>query len=783
MTQRERLHRPDNIYPIDEWRLVEKQFLPDFLAATETLFSTANGYLGMRASFEEGAPAWQNGTFINKFYESRPITYGEEAFGFARTGQTIVNVPDGKLIKLYVDDEPFYLPTATVDSFERALDMQTGTLDREVIWEKSSGKRVSIKSRRLVSLAHKHVAAISYEVVVLNADAPVVLSSELVNSRDGADDDGDPRTHIVGGHALQPCVHRASDTRVVLGFSTRSSGLMLACAADHVIETDAECSVEATCAEDAGQVVFSVAARKGVPVRLTKFLTYHTSRRVPAEELCQRAEWSLDRAVDRGFDSLLASQREFLDDFWRRSDVQITGDPGMQQTIRFNLFQICQATARAEGAGVPAKGLTGQGYEGHYFWDTEIYVLPFLIYTTPRIAKNLIRFRHSYIEKARARAAEVDQKGALFPWRTINGDEASASYATGTAQYHINADIIYALKKYVEVTGDTEFLTEVGVEMLVETARFWFDLGFFSPRKGGRFVINGVTGPDEYNTVVNNNCYTNLMARENLRYAATTVQALIDEDARQFVYLAAKTGVSPDEIDEWQRAADEMYVPYDEERSIHLEDDDFLDKEEWDFEGTPPENYPLLLHYHPLVIYRHQVLKQADVVLAMFLLGHEFSLDQKRRNFDHYDRLTTRDSSLSACVESIVASEIGYTGKALEYARFTALMDLADVAGNVKDGCHIASMGGFWMALVYGFAGMRDYDGHLSFTPRVAEQLGIAIRFKLTVHGQLLSVEIDSTSCTYTLCEGTGLTITHCGESVSLRPVDAETRPIERLHQ
>jgi alpha,alpha-trehalose phosphorylase len=782
MAHRERLHRPDHIYPVDEWRLVEQQFSPDFLAATETLFSTANGYLGIRAGFEEGAPAWQNGTFINHFYESRPIVYGEEAFGFARTGQTIVNVPDGTLIKLYVDDEPFYLPTATVDTFERALDMRSGTLDREVIWEKSSGKRVSIKSRRLVSFVHKHVAAISYEIVVLNADAPVVIASELVNRRDGADENnnGDPRARIVGGRVLKPRVHRARDERVVLGFSTRSSGLTLACASDHVIETDAEHTVETTCGDDSGQVVFSVAARRGAPIRVTKFLTYHTSRRVPPTELCQRAEWSLDRAVAEGFDSLVTGQREFLDDFWHRSDVQVTGDRGVQQTIRFNLFQICQATARAEGAGVPAKGMTGQGYEGHYFWDTEVYVLPFLIYTTPRIAKNLLRFRHSYIDKARARAAELNQKGALFPWRTISGEEASAHYASGTAQYHINADIMYALKKYVEISGDTEFLTEVGAEMLVETARFWFDLGFFSPRKAGRFVINGVTGPDEYNTVVDNNCYTNLMARENLRFAAKTVDALIDEDPRQFVYLAAKTGVSPDEITDWRRAAEEMYVPFDEERWIHLQDDGFLDKEKWDFENTPPENYPLLLHYHPLVIYRHQVVKQADVVLAMFLLGHEFTLDQKRRNFDHYDRLTTRDSSLSACVESIVASEVGYTDKALEYARYAGLMDLADVAGNVKDGCHIASMGGFWMTLVYGFAGMRDYDGHVSFTPRVSERLRLTIRFKLTVREQLLSVAMDSTSCVYTLCEGSGLTITHCGESVALEPGVAVTRPIVR---
>jgi alpha,alpha-trehalose phosphorylase len=764
MLHRERLQRPEYIYPVQEWRMVEQRFHESALGANETLFATGNGYLGMRGTCEEGSPVVQDGTFVNGFYESWPIVYGEEAFGFARTGQTIVNVPSGNIIKLYVDDEPFFLPTAELVRYERALDMRCGTLDREVLWETPAGKRVAIKSRRLVSLQHRHLAAISYEVTVLNAEAPVTISSELVmpkRPRESETGGEDPRRTRQFDHSvLLPAYRAARDLRVVLGYQTRKSRMTLACGMEHAFETECPYAVERTESDDEGKVAFTVDAKPGRPLRLTKYIAYHTSRSRPSQALGERVDRTLDRARTHGFDAALAGQREYLDEFWRRSDVTVRGDPALQQAIRFNLFQICQATARAEGVGIPAKGLTGEGYEGHYFWDAEIYVLPFLVYSAPRIARNLLKFRHSQLGKARTRAREVNQRGALFPWRTINGEEASAYYAAGTAQYHINADIIYALRKYVDATGDRDFLYGPGAEMLVETARLWRDLGFFAENKGGKFSINGVTGPDEYNTVVNNNTFTNLMARENLWYAAATLGELREERPKRFEALARQVELDGAEIKEWQRAADAMYVPYDEGLGIHPQDDEFLDRKPWDFEGTPPEKYPLLLHFHPLVIYRHQVIKQADVVLAMFLLGDEFSMEQKKRNFDYYDPLTTGDSSLSCCIQSIVAAELGYLERAREYARYALLMDLADVAGNVKDGCHIASMGGTWMVVVYGLGGMRDYDGVISFRPQLPHRLH-ELSFRLTIRGQELVVTIGQGRVTYLLQEGWELVIRH----------------------
>jgi alpha,alpha-trehalose phosphorylase len=427
-----------------------------------------------------------------------------------------------------------------------------------------------------------------------------------------------------------------------------------------------------------------------------------------------------------------------------------------------------QASARAEDTGVPAKGLTGKAYEGHYFWDTEIYLLPFLTYTSPQIARNLLTFRYRMLPHARARAKQLGHRGAMFPWRTISGEEASAYYAAGTAQYHINADIMYALRKYVQATGDDSFLRDYGAEMLVETARFWVDLGCYSETKDGKFCINGVTGPDEYNAVVNNNAYTNLMARENLRYAAETVKSLQFTQPDAYNALAHKTALDPSEPEVWARAAENMYVPYDEERQIVLQDDSFLDREPWDFRNTPPEHYPLLLFYHPLNIYRKRVIKQADVVLAMFLLGDMFSQEEKKRNFYFYDPLTTGDSSLSSCVEAIIAGQIGDLDKAFRYGMAALLMDLADAGGNVNDGCHIASMGGTWMMLTYGFGGMQDNDGMLSFWPRRAPEENSILRFPVTYRGQRLEVEIGFEKVEYALRAGESLLIRHEKEEIQL---------------
>lgn len=765
---------PEHLYPSDEWSIVERSFSDSWMGNAETIFSLANGFLGVRGTFEEGRPSIESGTFCNGFHETWEIVHAEEAYGFARTGQTMVNVPDATVLKLYVDDEPLYLPTARLTSYERRLDFRTGVLKRELTWSSPAGKQVTIRSRRLVSLEHRHVSAIVYEVE-LDTDAPVVLSSQLLNRQDAraTDEPGngngqtDPRrAKGFAQRVLNARDHTNKDYRVVTGYRTTNSRMTLGVGMDHALETENQWFAENSWSQDLGKVVFTIEAKAGVPIRLTKFSTYHTSRSVPAIELVDRSMRTLDRAMREGYDSIEKAQHEYLTHFWERADVVVGAEPRVQQAVRWNIFQLCQASARAETTGIPAKGLTGQSYEGHYFWDTEIYVAPFLTYTESRITRNLLRFRHSMLNPARERAKELSEPGALFPWRTINGEEASSYYAAGTAQYHINADIAYAIKSYVAIRGDSDLLAEVGAEILVETARLWAGLGFFGPETGS-FHIHGVTGPDEYTTVVNDNTFTNLMARENLRYAVEVVEWLKEHRPDAYRHLIHETKLKNDEVAYWHRAAEAMYIPYDKERGIHPQDENFLEKEVWDFENTPVSRYPLLLHFHPLVIYRHQVIKQADVVLAMVLLGNQFTREQKRRNFDYYDPLTTGDSSLSACVQAILAAEIGYADKALEYFQYALLMDLADVGGNTVDGVHIASTGGVWMVLTYGFGGMRDFHGTLSFAPRIPESWS-TLEFSLRFHGRTLHMVFNHEEYIFELQEGEPISIEVCNKELYL---------------
>ncbi len=767
MLKREIVLPPEHLFPPDEWRIIEARYSDEFADRTETVFSLGNGFVGIRGSYEEGRPALAPGTFINGFHETWPIVHAEGAHALARTGQTIVNVPDVTVLKLYVDDEPLFLPTARVHDYARVLDMRAGTLTRDLVWETDAGKRVRIRSCRIVSFEHRHVVAMTYEVTMLDGAAPVAISSMVLNRQDAHLSEGLPEARSGDPRLATPLPRRVlnaqvaelADRRLLLGYQTASSKMTLGVGVDHLIETACAYEAAGSADQDSSEFVVTVDAIPSVPIRITKFATYQTSRSVPVPELIDRCRRTLDRTVAGGFDPIAAAQRENMARFWDRADVRLqtrTNPVGHQQAVRWNLFQVAQASWRAEGAGIPAKGLTGPAYEGHYFWDTEIFVLPFLTYTQPRIARNLLRFRHSMLSRARARAAEMSQRGALFPWRTINGEEASSNFQQGTAQYHINADIAYAVMRYAQVEGSGRVLGEIGAQILVETARLWEDLGFYGTDE--QFHIHGVTGPDEYTTVVNDNTYTNLMARLNLSFAAATVRRLREERPADYEALVHEVELEAGEEHSWERAAAAMHVPFDEVRGIHAQDDTFLNREVWDLDATPREKFPLLLHYHPLVIYRHQVLKQSDIVLAMFLLGNDFSAEQKRSNFEYYDRLTTGDSSLSACVQCIIAAEIGKRRKALQYFEYALLMDLANVAGNASDGVHIASAAGVWSSLVFGFGGVRDFAGQLSFTPRLPpawKELSFSLRFC----ERQIRVQLTSDEERYVIDEGAPLEV------------------------
>lgn len=757
-------HLPQHRFPLDPWRFIEREYDVSDIGVTETLFAVANGYIGMRANPEEGRDAHSHGTFLNGFHETWHIHHAEEAFGFAKTGQTIVNVPDAKVMKLYVDDEPLLLSSAELEGYERVLDVRDGTLTRDLVWRTPGGKLVHVRSQRLVSLVHRHLAVLTFEVTMLEGSAPVVVSSQLLNRQDGEDE-----YHVAAhalGHGNDPRKIRAFDHRVLvprlqhdgegetlLGYRCANSGMTLTCGVRHRIDTEATYRAERSIGPDLAKTVITARAQPGQTIRITKLVSYHSSTGVPVQELADRCRRTLDRATDDGTETIFAEQRQWLVSFWSDSDVEIYGDEAAQQAVRWNLFQLAQASAQTNENGVAAKGVTGGGYEGHYFWDTETYVVPFLAYTSPNTARKLLRWRWHTLPTARQRAATLNQVGALYPWRTINGEEASAYYAAGTAQYHINAAIAFALKRYLDASGDIEFLAGEGAEILVETARLWEDLGFYGSNGSPQFRIHGVTGPDEYTTVVNDNMYTNTMARFNMRYASRVVDLLRQFDGDAYASLARRVQLADGEPERWADAADSMYLPYDDVLGIHPQDDGFLELERWNFENTPAENYPLLLHYHPLVIYRHQVLKQSDVVLAMALRSDQFSLDQKRRNFDYYDPITTGDSSLSACVQAMAAAQIGYDDLALEYFREALFVDLADTHGNTVDGVHVASAGGVWGTIAFGFAGLFDSGTALRFTPSLPDGWQ-GLMFRMQRHGSRLVVDLDHGGCTVQVLSG-----------------------------
>jgi alpha,alpha-trehalose phosphorylase len=775
---------PPHRYPVDPWRLVETEYSGRDLGATETLFAVGNGYLGMRANPSEGREAHSHGTYLNGFHETWPIHHAEDAFAFAKTGQTIVNAPDAKLMKLYVDDEPLLLSNADLEHYERVLDFRAGTYRRDVLWRTPAGKKIRVGVERMVSLEHRHLAMVTLEVELMDHAAPIVVSSQLLNRQDGEDEyhvraaalgEGrDPRKARSFDHrVLEPLFRRHEHEtdaggEVTLGYRCTNSRMTLACSYQHIIQTSSAYEAETTITSgDLAKTVFTIDGAPGDTVRITKLISYHSSTGVPTEELADRCSRTLARARNEGCENLLAGQREWLDEYWKRTDVQITGDEQVQQAVRFDLFHLAQASARTQEQGIAAKAVTAGGYDGHYFWDTEVYITPFLAYTHPDVARKLLRFRWHMLGSARQRSAELSQNGALYPWRTINGEEASAYYAAGTAQYHINAAIAYALERYVLATNDWDFLADEGAEILVETARLWEDLGFYANNGEYRFHIHGVTGPDEYTTVVNDNLYTNVMARFNMRFAARTVTELEVSNPDAYASLCRRTGLEEREIEAWTRAADAMFIPYDETLGIHPQDANFLEREAWDFEGTPPDKYPLLLWFHPLVIYRHQVLKQADVVLAMHLRSQHFHRNQKRRNFDYYDPITTRDSSLSACVQSIVAAEVGHEDLALHYFLDALYLDLTDSHGNTTDGLHIASTAGVWAGLVHGFAGMTDSFEAIRFEPRLPSSWE-SLAFRLHRHDAVLRIEVDRDGCTVRQESGSPTPVRHNGDIVKL---------------
>ncbi|MDA2894055.1 glycoside hydrolase family 65 protein [Mycolicibacterium sp. BiH015] len=746
----------DEAFPVEPWQVRETQLQVDLLPQTESLFALSNGHIGLRGNLDEGEPYGLPGTYLNGFYENRPLPYAEAGFGYPEEGQSIVDVTNGKIIRLLVDDEPFDVRYGELRSHERVLDLRAGTLTRTVEWTAPSGKSVKVNSTRLVSLAQRGLAAIEYVVEAVD-DVLLTVQSELVANEDQPAQSDDPRVAAVLNKPLEAVQHEISERGAMLVHRTRASDLTMAAAMDHLIEGDGRVDVSGDAGQDWARTTVVCGLKPGERLRLVKYLAYGWSSLRSRPALRDQVAAAIAGARYTGWQGLLDAQREYLDDFWDCADVEVHGDADCQQAVRFGLFHVLQASARAERRAIAGKGLTGTGYDGHAFWDTEGFVLPVLTYTAPRAAADALRWRASTLDLARARAAELDLKGASFPWRTIRGEECSAYWPAGTAAFHVNADIAMAFERYRVVSGDDSIEKECGLAVLVETARMWLSLGHHD--RYGRWRIDGVTGPDEYTAVVRDNVFTNLMAAANLRSAFGA--------CTRHPEAARDLGVDHEETAAWRDAADAVYIPYDGELGVHPQCEGFTTLREWDF--TDNTKYPLLLHEPYVRLYPAQVIKQADLVLAMQWQSHAFTAEQKARNVDYYERRTTRDSSLSACTQAVMCADVGHLELAHDYAYEAALIDLRDLHHNTGDGLHLASLAGSWTALVGGFGGLRDDEGILSLDPQLPSGIS-RLCFRLCWRNFRVTVEANHTSVTYTLRDGPGgtLEIRHAGEKLEL---------------
>lgn len=702
----------------DAWRLVAEGDSAR-LDHVPALFSIGNGFIGIRGP---GEAAEAPKVYLNGVYERVPIAYHEAAHGYARESDLRLAVADATRPAILAGGSPVGAP-ASVE-----LDLARG-----VRTESFAAGSADIEIEQFVSMADTALVLTR----VSFADGADLTVSPLVTPPPGSGDraavaanDGvyDPRVAPVMATSpwIDPQAHGEPGTSM-RSDRLRTSGFVVTCAMREIGRRTVD-----------GRVQVDFASG------------YHAATDGQGVEAITAL---LRAAVERGYDALLADQVAWFADFWAASDVAMPGQPKAELAIRFALAELAIAVGRDGKTSIGAKGQTGEGYEGHVFWDADLYVMPVFAFTWPEIARAMLAWRISKLAAARDNARAMGhERGALYPWRTIGGHECSSYFPAGSAQYHINADIAYALETYLAATGDRSLLDAGGAGMLVETARIWLAIGFHDASRGGAFVINRVTGPDEYSAIVNNNLYTNMMAARHLRFAAREgLAASLIDDAEAAAMV---------------RAADEMLLPFDDERQVYAQDDSYFQLEPWPFDATPDAAYPLLLHFHPLIIYRHRVSKQADAVLALALMPDAFDPAMRRRMLDTYEATTVHDSTLSASAFATAAARAGDGVRAAHYWRVAALTDLNDLFGNADHGLHMAALAGSWTTLAMGFAGMCVDGDTLCFDP--VEIPGLPdYRFTVAFRGAQVDVAVSGRTASVSVRGDRAVAIRVAGREVA----------------
>ncbi|MCR5590657.1 MAG: family 65 glycosyl hydrolase [Lachnospiraceae bacterium] len=738
---------------------------PKELNLHETLFCNANGYIGIRGTLEEGVPKdfpTMRGQYLAGAYETIPMKQAESLCNLVEEKQTMLNICDTQTICLTVCKEEFMPAAGGVIDSERILDMECGYTERVTHWKSASGKEIKVRIRRMAHFGMKELFTIEYEVEALNFSGEAVFDSIHDAEVANFSDPDDPRLADASPCYLKVAEQGFSGSASYSVSRAENSGVKIAAVTEHVLDpsSGSGCMMR----EENGRLItrLRVPVRQNEKITVIKYAAFSDSIR--EKDPKAKAMSVLKEAKNRPIEELYDEQKKYLSKFFERSLMTIEGDNELEDAVRFNMYEMLCAAPHDDRSGIAAKGLSGEGYEGHFFWDTEMYVVPFFLLTEPSLAKNILSFRYATLPEARENAALLGhKKGALYPWRTITGRECSGYFPSGSAAYHINGAIAYAVIQYYLTTYDEDFLLEKGLEILIETARLWLDTGVYD--RQGRFCIHEVTGPDEYTCMVNNNYYTNASAKHNLSFAASLFEKFRNDE--RAVRLADRISVTDDEIGKMKKAAEHMYLPYDSDYGINPQDDSFLEKPVWDLAATPKEKFPLLLHYHPLHLYRYQVCKQADTVLAHFLFPSLETKETMEKSFRYYEKITTHDSSLSTCVFSMTASMLGLKDEALSYFGDSAKLDLMNRHENTKDGVHTANMGGCYMAIVNGFAGLRITEDGLSIDPYVPEGLK-SYSFPFSYRGRNLRLTVEKDTAVLELIEGEALEFSAGGKKVEL---------------
>ena len=744
--------------PVEPWAVSEPELDLAGRWRAASVLALSNGWIGVRGALDELAPDVGPATLLAALHDDVPLSYAEPAYGYPTSSEHLVPAPDGWAVQLLVDGAALDVRGGAATRHERRLDVRRAVLEREVAWTAPSGAAVEVSSRRLVSLARRDLVVTRYEVRARTATRVELRPFPCCAQSPGASAHVAPPDRP--GLLREACGHTGEASWTT--HRAARSGVRVAVRGEHRVEAADGVRVE----RSGGSHTTSLAAdlAPGQWLRLTLPVAYAPGpRTTSSSDLLDRCAAVLDDVRELGWDDLLAEHAAVLADVWRHGDVEVVGDDEMQQALRFAVLQTVQSAAGCADVGIRAKGLTGTGYDGHTFWDADTFVTPVLNHLLPDAAAAHLRWRHATLPGARERAAELGLAGAAFPWRTVTGRESAGYWPAGTAAVHVTADVADAALRHAVATRDVRFTREVALAIAVEAARFFVALGRYDD--AGGFHLDGVTGPDEYSALMDDNAFTNLMARRVLRAAAELAEAFGDGAA----------GTTPAERASWERAADAVVVPVDADRGVTQQARGFTDLAVWDLDGARPEDYPLHTSAHYSALYRHQVLKQCDVVMAAHLVDDAFTTEQKRRDLEYYEPLTVRDSSLSAPSQAVVAAEVGHLDLAWAYARETALVDLRDNGRPTEDGIHVAAHAGAWTALVAGFGGLRESDGGLHLRPVLPPAL-TRLAFGLRRGGSVLRVELEDGVATYRLVEGGEVELTHDGEALRLTPSSPEAR-------